>query len=203
MQEDFKKVSPDNSVSQNREIKWISIVWRKRSDWIDFYQTPTRCVEKLLEKERFTWSILEPCSWAGAISKIVEKNWYNIMSQDIRTDDWVYGKKWVDFLSLNNEKEYQNIITNPPYFIAKDFIEKSLNKTSWKVCMLLKLSFLESTGRYNFFKNTPLKNVYVFCKRVNMYPEWQPIPKNSWTIAYAWYIREHWYEWEPTIDWII
>ena len=69
--------------------------------------------------------------------------------------------------------------------------------------MLLKLSFLESKWRYEFFKNTPLKKVYVFCKRVNMYPEWQPIPKNSWTIAYAWYVWEKWYKWEPIIDWII
>ena len=68
--------------------------------------------------------------------------------------------------------------------------------------MLLKLSFLESADRYEFFKNTPLKKVYVFCKRVNMYPEWQPQPKNSWTIAYAWYVWEKWYKWEPVIDWI-
>jgi len=183
------------------KTKWTSIAWRKRNDGIDFYQTPTWCVEKLLEKEGFEWKILEPCSWAGAISQVLEKNWYDVISQDIREDELVYWTKWKDFLEIWDW--YDNIITNPPYFIAQKFIEKSLEISTWKVAMLLKLSFLESKWRYEFFKNTPLKKVYVFCKRVNMYSEWQPIPKNSWTIAYAWYVWEKWYKWEPIIDWII
>jgi len=182
--------------------KWTSIAWRKRNDWIDFYQTPTWCIDKLLEKEIFNKNIHEPCSWAGAISKVLEKAWYNVLSQDIREDKGVYWEKWQDLLQYDKPK-FWDIVTNPPYFIAKEFIEKSLTLTEWKVAMLLKLSFLESKWRYEFFKNTPLKKVYVFCKRVNMYPEWQPMPKNSWTIAYAWYIWEKWYKWEPVIDWII
>lgn len=106
-------------------IQWVSISWRKKNDWIDFYQTPTWCVEKLLEHENFFWDIWEPCSWAGAISKVLEKKWYNVYSQDIRTDKWVYGEKGIDFLALNDEIEYDCIITNPPYFIAQEFIEKS------------------------------------------------------------------------------
>jgi len=183
--------------------KWTSIAWRKRNDWIDFYQTPTWCVEKLLEKESFDWNVLEPASWAGAISKVLEKNWYNVRSEDIREDNWVYWTKWRNFLTYENYLcQVNNIITNPPYFCAKEFVEKALKTADWKVVMLLKLSFLESINRYEFFKNTPLKKVYVFCKRVNMFPEWQPQPKNSWTIAYAWYVWEKWYEWEPIIDWI-
>ena len=182
-------------------IKWLSIAGRKHNTNIDFYQTPTWCVEKLLELEKFEWMILEPCSWAGAISQVLEKAGYDVISQDIREDDNVYWNKWKDFLEIGDW--YDNIITNPPYFIAQKFIEKSIEISTWKVAMLLKLSFLESKWRYEFFKNTPLKKVYVFCKRVNMYPEWQPIPKNSWTIAYAWYVWEKWYKWEPTIDWII
>lgn len=183
--------------------KWTSIAWRKRNDWIDFYQTPTWCVEKLLEKETFNKQILEPCSWAGAISKVLEKAWCTVISTDIRTDDWVYWERGMNFLTFNSKNNPCDIITNPPYFIAKDFIQKSLEVSDWKVAMLLKLSFLESKWRYEFFKNTPLKKVYVFCRRVNMYPEWQPKPKNSWTIAYAWYIWEKWYKWYPIIDWII
>lgn len=181
--------------------KWTSIAWRKKNDWIDFYQTPTWCIEKLLEKEKFSKKIWEPCSWSWAISKVLEKNWYDVLSTELRTDEnvyWLWGK---NFLEIENKLD-MDIVTNPPYFIAQKFIEHSLDIWWNKVAMLLKLSFLESTWRYDFFKNTPLKKVYVFCKRVNMYPEWQQQPKNSWTIAYAWYIWEKWYEWEPMIDWI-
>lgn len=183
--------------------KWTSIAWRKRNDWIDFYQTPTWCIEKLLEYEKFDWRILEPASWAGAISKVLEKEWYIVISQDIRNDDWVYWEKWIDFLKQTKQLPYSNIITNPPFIYAKEFVEKALEISDWKIAMLLKLSFLESKDRYEFFKNTPLKKVYVLCKRVTMYPEWTPEPENSWMIAYAWYIWEKWYKWEPIIDWII
>jgi len=183
--------------------KWVSIAWRKRNDWIDFYETPAWCVEKLLELEKFEWSITEPCSWAWAISKVLEKDRYDVKSFDIRTDNWVYWKKWVNLLWLDSEREFMNVVTNPPYFIAKDIIEKSLEKTFWKTAMFLKLQFLESKWRYEFFKNTPLKKVYVFCKRPTLYPSNWPIPKNKWTIAYAWYVWEKWYKWEPILDWII
>lgn len=182
--------------------KWTSIAGRKRDDWIDFYQTPTWAIEKLLEKETFTKYILEPCSWAWAISQVLERRWYEVLSQDIRRDEWVYWSKWVDFFDCIKMWSV-DIITNPPYKYAQEFIEKALKITDWKVVMLLKLSFLESVWRYDFFKSTPLKKVYVFCKRVNMYPEWIEKPKNSWTIAYAWYVWEKWYEWEPIIDWIL
>lgn len=181
--------------------KWISIAGRKKDDWIDFYQTPTWAIKKLLEYETFNEYILEPCSWAGAISKVLEDAGYAVYSQDLRTDIWVYWEWWKDFLN-DFEKTKWDIITNPPYKFAQEFIEHSLELTDWKVAMLLKLSFLESVWRYEFFKNTPLKKVLVFCKRITMYPEWIKKPKNSWTIAYAWYIWEKWYKWIPIIDWI-
>jgi len=183
------------------KIKWNQIAWRNIDDKIDFYQTPRWCTEKLLERENFSGSILEPCSGAGAISKMLEGKWFVVNSQDIRTDESVYWEKWLDFFLDNTNTD--NIITNPPYFCAKDFIVKALSVSNKKVAMLLKLCFLESVDRYEFFRNTPLKKVYVFCKRITMYPEWAEVPKNSGTIAYAWYIWEKWYTWQPTIDWII
>lgn len=178
-------------------MEWTSIAWRKRNDGIDFYQTPTWVTQKILEREPLNGTTLEPCCGAWAISKLIP--W--IVSQDIRTDDGVFGDKWVDF--FQETKHYDNIITNPPYFCAKDFILKAIELSDGKVIMLLKLSFLESADRYEFFRNTPLKTVYVFCKRVNMYPEWIEVPKNSWTIAYAWYVWEKWYTGKPIIEWIL
>lgn len=68
--------------------------------------------------------------------------------------------------------------------------------------MFLKLSFLESERRKSMFENSPLKTVYVFSKRVQLYPEGQPKPKNSGTIAYAWFVWEKGYAGEPMIKWI-
>lgn len=181
--------------------KGLSIVGRKNNDGIDFYQTPEWAIRKLLDKEIFTGEILEPCSGSGAISKVLESVGYKVYSQDLREDDNVYGEKGVDFFEF--EGSFSNIVTNPPYFCAKEFIEKSLDISSGKVAMLLKLNFLEGAKRYEFFKSTPLKKVYVFCKRITMYPEGEEKPKNSGTIAYAWFVWERGYKGSPQIDWLI
>jgi len=183
----------------------ISIAGRKKNDGIDFYQTPTWATKKLLEYEKFEGDILEPCCGSGAISIVLENADYEVYSGDIRTDDDVYGVKGADILKLNSKEDskFDNIVTNPPYYCAKEIILKSLDITSGKVAMLLKLTFLESVKRYEFFKNTPLKIVYVFCKRVQMYPEGIERPKNSGTICFAWFIWEHGYIGKPQIEWLI
>lgn len=181
-------------------MKWISIAGRNKSDWVDFYQTPRWVTEKLLNKIVLSWTILEPASGSGSISKVLEEYGYSVKSQDIRTDERVYWEKWIDIFNCNDK--YNTIITNPPYFCAKDFIIKSLDIAD-TVIVLLKLQFLESVDRYEFFNNTHLKKVYIICRRVTMYPDWEPEPKNSWTIAYAWYVWEKWYDWKPEIEWIL
>ena len=181
-------------------MEWVSISGRKKSDWIDFYQTPQWVTKKLLDNISLSWTILEPASGSWAISKVLEAYGYNVQSQDIRTDERVYWVRWVSIFDCSDK--YDTIITNPPYFCAKDFILKSL-ELSDNVIMLLKLQFLESADRYNFFKNTPLKKVYVICKRVTMYPDGEPEPKNSWTIAYAWYIWDKSYTGNTEIEWLL
>lgn len=176
----------------------LSIAGRKRDDGIDFYQTPEWATMALLERITLDGTTLEPCSGAGAIAKLID----GCVGSDIRNDETVYGIKGKNIFDWEN-KTFDNIITNPPYKYAQEVIEKSLLIARRKVYMLLKLQFLESVSRYEFFKNSPLKNVYVFCKRVNMYPEGFEQPKNSGTIAYAWYEWEHGYTGYPMIRHIV
>lgn len=180
----------------------ISIAGRKLNDGIDFYQTPAFATLKLLEKETFNGSIIEPCSGQGAISKVLEGEGYSVKSCDIRNDEHVYGEKGIDIFSLN-EGSFNNVITNPPYFIGKEVVEKSLEIATDKVCMLLKLTFLESAKRYSFFKSSPLARVHVFSNRVTMFPFGTEEPKNGGTITFAWFVWDKNYIGKPQIDWII
>lgn len=115
------------------------------------------------------------------------------MENDIRND----GVSFLDRVGNGHD-----IVTNPPYNIATEFVEHAIKQSNGKVAMFLKLSFLESSRRYKLFTTTPLKYVYVFCKRVQLYPEGKDIPKNSGTIAYAWYVWDKNYIGEPVIKWI-
>ena len=180
-------------------MKGNELIRRKVKSNIEFYQTPPWATLALLEKEKFEGSILEPCCGAGAISRLLKT--YYLVSSDIRTDDDVFGYKDKDIFAYN-PNTFDNIITNPPYFIARQVAEKSLQIAKNKIALLLRLSFLESRKRYEFFKSTPLQTVYVFCKRVTMHPEGTERPKNSGTAAYAWYVWNKRYSGKPMIDWI-
>ena len=99
------------------------------------------------------------------------------------------------------------IITNPPYSLAKEFVDKSLTLSNKGVAMFLKIQFLEGQARKDWFKTTPLKYVYVFSKRQDPWRDGESVnPKTGkkWgsTMCFAWFIWEHNYVGEPMIRWL-
>jgi len=180
------------------ENKSLSIVgFGNNRDSADFYPTPPRTTEALFKREQFDGLVWECASGDGSMSKVIEK--YNqCESTDIRTDG-IYGEGGVDF--LNNYRQIPNIITNPPYKYALQFAQTALICADKKVAMLLKLVFLEGSSRYEFFKNSPLKTVYVFCKRQPIWIRGE-VGKNSGLIAYAWFVWDKSYDGKPYIEWI-
>ena len=169
---------------------------KKRED-DDFYPTPDYATIELLKKEGFSGEVWECACGNGAISKILEKE-YSVISTDLY--DRGYGYSGIDFLTTFFEVD--NIVTNPPYKYAQEFIEHSLSCAKYKVVMLLKLNFLEGQKRNNFFRSTPLKTVYVFSKRLS-FDKGNKKGKGSGLLAYAWYIWEVGYNGKPYLDWIL
>lgn len=175
---------------------------RKRID-NDFYATNPESTLALLEKEKFTGTILEPSCGQGHISEILKEHGYTVISNDLINRG--YGETFKDFLTEEFGR-VDNIITNPPFKYAKEFIEKSLSITNHKVAMFCKLQLLEGVARKEMFESTPLKTVYVFSKRQTPLPDGSLFNENgkkwSSTMAFAWFVWEHGYEGKPTIEWI-
>ena len=164
----------------------------------DFYPTPPETTEALFRREKFNGLVWECASGNGAMAKVIEK--YNpCFASDIRIDDSIYGQKGIDFLM--EHKVFPNIITNPPYILAKQFVLRALVLAEVKVAMFLKVVFLESVDRYSLFRNSPLRTVYVFSKRQKIYADGK-IGKNSGLIAYAWFVWDKKYVGKPYLDWI-
>jgi len=161
----------------------------------DHYPTPSIAVEKLLEKEVFEGTVWEPCCGEGNIARFFP----NCMASDIRKDN-IYGEKGIDF--LKTERNVDNIITNPPYALAQQFVEHSLACSNVKVAMLCKLAFLEGKARNAMFKNHPPKTVYVFSKRLPL-TKAGDTRKQSSMIPFAWFIWEKGYKGKTSIDWIL
>lgn len=120
----------------------------------DYYATEPKALELLLEQETFDKSVWECACGEGHLSKVLKAHGHKVFSTDLI--DRGYGIGGIDFLKW--ESEFQgDIITNPPYKYALEFVEKALEviPEGHKVAMFLKLQFLEGKARRKFFEKSP------------------------------------------------
>ena len=164
----------------------------------DFYPTPPQATIELLKREEFIGNIWECACGEGHMSKVFLDFGHEVKSTDLIYRG--YGEV-ADFFQAPYVAD--NIITNPPYGMALEFVLEAKKKSRRKIAMFLKTVFLESEKRREMFLDTeyPLKTVYQFSKRVTLYKDGKKM-KNSGMIAYAWYVWERGHEGKPTIEWI-
>lgn len=162
----------------------------------DFYRTPDAGILALLERESFLGSVLEPCCGDGAISRVLEERFANVISRDLF--DRGFGDTPYNFLCCN--ETFDNVITNPPFKLGLRFIEKSLQVTTRKTAMLLPLTFMETIQRAEFLRDSPLKTVYVFANRLKFDFE---TPGKGGAMCFAWFVWDKAHSGKPELDWII
>jgi hypothetical protein len=201
----IKTIRPqDNSKTKsNSEDRALSIFGSSRNkserEPNDFYPTPPEVVEELLKKEIFDGNIWECACGDGAISEVLIKNEYEVHSTDLI--DRGYGSQ-LDFLKSNLIRA-DNIITNPPYSFALQFLLQAKKHSNKKIAMLLQTTWVEGQRRHDMFKDTefPLKIIYQFSKRISLYKGGIKT-KNSGKTAYAWYVWDKDYVGKTQFDWI-
>jgi hypothetical protein len=170
----------------------------------DFYATDPKAAELLLKLETFSQNIWECACGEGHLSKVFEKHGHNVKSSDLI--DRGYGESGFDFLSIDNLKWHGDIITNPPFKYAQEFVEKSLSiiDNGNKVAMFLKLQFMEGKARKRLFQLHPPKIIYVSSSRLlcakNAEFE-KMIESGGSAVAYAWYVWEKGYNENTQIKW--
>jgi hypothetical protein len=170
----------------------------------DYYATHPKHVEELLKVETFNHVIFEPAVGEGHIAKVLIEKGHKVIATDI-VDRGYPNTKIKDFLTSKFKTNVNiDIITNPPYKYAKEFVEKSLNivKKNNKVAMFLKLTFLESSKRKKLFKKYPPKYIYVYSKRAICAKNGNFDKYPSSAIAYCWFVWVKGYENEPKIRWL-
>lgn len=168
---------------------------------LDYYATEPKATKLLLEVESFK-NIWECACGEMHISDILEEHGYTVKKTDIversrKLDDVIdfleYCKPWSG-----------DIITNPPYKQARQFIQKALDITfkGCKIAMFLKLTFLESKDRKQFFLENPPKRIYVSSSRLYCAKNGDFSKQFSSAVAYAWFIWKKGYQGETIIKWI-
>lgn len=166
----------------------------------DFYATPPLATELLLGLEKFSDLIWEPACGNGDMCKVLESNGYRVLATDLIQRN--YGRGGIDFLSTH-EKFEGDIITNPPYSIAQEFVEHAIELVApeRKVAMFLRLSFLEGKRRAKLFSSTPPKTVYVASGRFNCGKNGIFQTDSKSAVAHAWFIWEKGYKGETILKW--
>ena len=150
----------------------------------DFYPTPEWATYALIDNERFQGRIWEPACGDGTMARVLNDTGQPVEASDLY--DRGYGEIGVDF--LKGCRTVENIITNPPYNSAEGFVEAGLRQMTHKLCLLLRLAFLEGANRQRtIFSKTPPARVWVFSERITFYPAGAEV-KGSGTTAYAWFV---------------
>lgn len=160
-------------------------------------------MELLLKEEDFAPLIWECACGEGHLSKVLEKHGFTVFSTDLIYRG--FGEIIpFDFLEENLEDFDGDIITNPPYKFALEFIEKALSivHPGRKVAMFLKLQFLEGQKRKNFFLKNPPRTIYVSSSRLICAMNGDFEKYSSSAVAYAWFVWEKGFTGNPIIKWI-
>lgn len=196
-------------MSQNRS----SAVMQQRAEphnSLDDFPTPPWATRALIEhviwpnisifapdqylRSRSVW---EPACNRGFMARPLKDYFRRVYASDVHdySDQWDGQDRVVDFLFPGSESpciEAQGVnwvISNPPFRLAEQFIERSFQFKNWEgTAMLVRTAFLEGVGRYErLFKRQPPSFVAQFTERVPMLKG--RVEKDATTAtAYCWLV---------------
>lgn len=174
----------------------------------DFYATNPKALRDFLEvyDEKLNNPVWECACGQGHLTDELKKQGYEVLATDLI--DRGYGNTGIDFLGnyLIDRQEIHkgDILTNPPFKLAEDFVEKgmSLLENGKKLILFLKIQFLEGQQRKKLFEKYPPKYVYVHSKRQQCSKNADFENLKATTQFYAWYVWEKGYKGESIIRWI-
>lgn len=168
---------------------------------LDYYATPAKAVRDLLRLEIFSDDIWECACGEKAISNIItEENVYNVRSSDIvdRCGNEVY-----DFLSSENQSWHGDIITNPPFAKATDFLVKALDivEHNARIAFFLRIQFLEGIKRREIFNQYPPEKIYVASRNLRCALNGDFANATGNASTYCWMIWTKGYQGLTTLEW--
>ena len=191
----------------------------------DFYATDPKALELFLDKINEDGIELHNDIWecacgTGNLSKVLKKRGYNVLSSDLVYRN--FGISRIDFLKYTKKESFiengkpdyiefrkdlpisMDILTNPPYKYALDFVKHSLDilEDGYYSIFFLKIQFLEGKARKQFFENYPPKYVYINSERQKCAINNDFSKVNSSAVCYAWFIWQKGWKGEPIIRWI-
>jgi len=167
---------------------------------LDYYATPPKALEDLLQREKFE-NVWDVADGEGHLCNVLKK--YGILGKHSDIVNRGCGEV-IDFLQYEG-KWNGDIITNPPYRYALQFVLKALEiiPEGRKVAMLLRIQFLEGKQRRKLlFNENPPARIYVWSDRIScaLNGRFDEIKHGS-PIMFAWFVWEKGFKGYPVVKW--
>lgn len=175
------------------------------SDSLDDFPTPpwaTRALCEHLTERNIIYKAMscrEPAANRGYMARTLEEYFHSVEASDIY--DYGAGYPIKDYLDYDHE-HVDWTITNPPFILAQEFLERAFATSDLGVAVILRIAFLEGKKRYeNLFKYRPPSRVLQFVERVPMV-KGRYDPDVSSATAYAWFVWQADWEGPTLLEWI-
>lgn len=172
----------------------------------DLYQTPAWVTRAMLpfipQRVRHVW---EPACGDGCMVSELKAGGYSVRATDIHNTDWDFlmRPQWVE---PEGEPQIQAIITNPPFELATEFIDRALQfmeKPGGLVAMLLRTDFDHAKSRSHLFGDCPaFSRKIVLRKRIVWFVEGNGKPKASPSFNHAWFLWDWTHEGPATLAYV-
>ncbi|MCC6776654.1 MAG: class I SAM-dependent methyltransferase [Hyphomicrobiales bacterium] len=141
-------------------------------DSLDHFPTPPWATRALMEHciSGTAAHIWEPACGCGAMARPLAEYATKVDASDVH--DYGWGHIVHDFLLPFTPREFGQpdwIITNPPFRLSEQFVDRGLQIASRGVAVLVRSVFIESVGRYKrLFDPRPPSVMAQFVERVPM-----------------------------------
>ena len=167
----------------------------------DYYATDPIAARWLLQIEPEISNTI----WECACGENHLANVFKQAGKNVRCSDIVARQpdiEQLDFLACNTPMHDADIVTNPPYKYALQFVEKGLQLVDHGrfICMFLKITFLEGKARRSLFEINPPIRVWVSTSRLNCYYN-GVVTNSSSATCYAWFVWKKGYKGNTYIKW--
>lgn len=184
-------------MSQNKS----HAVMQQRSephDSLDDFPTPPWSVRALMEHVIPDWgtrkleTVWEPACNRGYMSRTLAEYFGVVYESDVHYYGTGVGVQPFDFLIPGlapwEGEPIDWVITNPPFRLAEQFIERARDVATDGVAMIVRSAFLEGVGRYErLFSKFPPSIIAQFSERVPMV-KGRYDPTASTATSYTWLV---------------
>ena len=127
-----------------------------KTNYSNDFQTPPEALYPLLPYLKKNWIIWECACGKGNLSKYLIQKGYRVIASDILTGN--------DFLTWQ-PKEFDCIVTNPPFSLKQEFLERCY-ELGKPFALLLPITTFETAKRQRLFKKYGVQVIF-FDKRIN------------------------------------